>query len=100
MSVPHAVITTAAKSWPPKLETTAAWALIGFVLRARSSHMDTSTPRGFCGAGRRRAKGVARTTGEPFDEPAMQKPPALKGCARAGARFVATLDRCYRIALR
>ena len=68
--------------------------------RGRSSPMGAPTPSGFCGAGRRRAKSVVVATVEPFDEPAMQKPPALKGCARAGARFVAPLDRCHRIALR
>src|SRR5437016_566204 len=47
-------------------------------IRARSSHMETPTPRGFCGAGRRRAKSVAGTTSEPVDEPATQKPPALR----------------------
>jgi hypothetical protein len=33
MSVPHAVITTAAKSSPPKIEIAAAWALIGSALK-------------------------------------------------------------------
>jgi hypothetical protein len=60
----------------------------------------TAYAEGFCGAGRRRAKSVALTTVEPFDEPAPQNPPALMGCARAGARFVAPLDRCHHIALR
>src|SRR6516162_7909492 len=68
--------------------------------RARFSELEAPAPRGFCGVGRRRAKPVAGTTGEPFDEPTTQSPPALKGCARAGARFVAPLDRCPCIALR
>ena len=40
-------------------------------------------------------KGAARigNTGKPFDEPRMQKTPALKGCVPAGARGVAALDR-------
>ena len=43
---------------------------------------------------------VAGTTVEPVDELATQKPPALKGCAGAGARYVAPLDRWHRIARR
>jgi hypothetical protein len=33
MFVPHAVIMTGAKSSPPKIETAAAWALIGCALK-------------------------------------------------------------------
>jgi hypothetical protein len=40
-------------------------------------------------------KGAARigNTGKPFDEPAMQKTPALRGCVPVDARGVAALDR-------
>ncbi|MGA7711830.1 MAG: hypothetical protein WCA81_08010, partial [Rhizomicrobium sp.] len=62
--------------------------------------MESPAPQGFCGVGRRTAKRVAGTTGEPFDKPTTQNPRGPAGFALAGARFVAALDRCPRIALR
>jgi len=51
---------------------------------------------------REQEKGEARsgTAGEPFDARTAQKLPALSGCAQAGTRGVAALDRMTRYALR
>jgi hypothetical protein len=50
--------------------------------------------------GQEKSEARIRNTRKLFDEPTVQKTPALKGCVLAGACCVAALERCPCIALR
>ena len=61
--------------------------------RARSTQIEALAPEEFRVAGRRRAKRVAGPTGEPFDDPATRKAPALRvGSCRAPASLRRSTD--------
>src|SRR5687767_9066680 len=69
-------------------------------IRACSFPMGTPAPERFCGVGRRRAKSRSRHYARALRRTHDAKAPGPSGCVRAGARFVAPLVRCTRIALR